>query len=78
MTKLYAWLCDPHEGEPEQYPLSYVHPILGVMVLYSTRRELIDTPQMRDICRKHAAENGTVVRLVVADITDELDSIGGE
>jgi len=77
MTKLYAWLSDSHEGEPTQYPLSFVHPDLGVMAMFSTHRELIDTPVIRAICQAHATENKTTVRLVEADITDELDSVSG-
>lgn len=77
MTKLYAWLCDPHEGEPEQYPMSFVHPVLGVMAMFSTHRDLMDSKMMRDIAQEHANEKHTTVRLVAADITDELDSVDG-
>lgn len=77
MTKLYAWLSDPHDGEPQQYPMSFIHPELGVMALFSTHRELIDTPQVRAICQHHAEQHQTTVRLVEADLTGELDSISG-
>lgn len=76
--KLYAWISDPHEGEPEAYPLSFVHPELGVLALFSTHRLLVESEQMRSIAERHARDKGVRVRLVEAEVSDTIDIIEGE
>ena len=75
--KLYAWMSDPHEGEPEPYPMSFVHPLLGVMAMYSTRKDLMTSESIRTIAHDHAVKHQTTVRLVEADVVDTIDVIRG-
>jgi hypothetical protein len=75
--KVYAWISDPHEGEPEPYPMSFVHPDLGVMAMYSTRRDLVESEAMRAVAEAHAKENHCTVRLVSATVDDTIDMITG-
>lgn len=75
--KLYAWISDPHEGEPEEYPMSFAHPTLGALAMFSTHKSLVTSEQMRQIAQLHAAENRCRVRLVEADVVSTIDIIEG-
>lgn len=75
--RVYAWISDPHEGEPEPYPMSFVHPTLGVMAMYSTHRDLAESEGMRAVAEAHAKENKCNVRLVAATVDETLDVISG-
>lgn len=75
--KVYAWISDPHEGEPEPYPMAFVHPELGVMAMYSTHRALAESDGMRVVAEAHAKEHKCTVRLVAATVDETLDVITG-
>lgn len=75
--KVYAWLSGPHEGEPDTYPLAVEAPGLGVLVGYSTRRDLVDTDNWRYIAGEHARQTGAEVKLVECTVTDTLEVIHG-
>lgn len=77
MTKLYAWLSSPHDGEKDEYPVAIETARLGVVAAFSTRRDLLDTDQWRSIAAEHARVTGADVRLVEADITDTLEVVHG-
>lgn len=76
--KLYAWISDAHDGQPEPYPLAFEHPTLGTLALFSTRRAVAESEGMRTIAEHHAREHKCGVRLVEAEVVDTLDWIEGE
>ncbi len=81
--KLYAWMSDPHEGQPKQYPIGAL--VAGehgtvIFALVSSVRTTLENEKMRFIAEKHASVHGVTVRFVSATIDDTLDIIepGGD